>query len=327
MVPVHPRDRLLLGMSWQGSLLVDTALPFGLRSAPKLFSALADAVLWAMLCRGVPRASAIHYLDDFLLTGSETSCAESLDLALAVCSDLGMPVAEEKLEGPATRITFLGIVIDTELLQLSLPGEKLACLRALLAAWRQKRSATKRELLSLIGHLQHAASIVKPGRSFLRHLIDLASTVRKLHHHVHLRGPFRSDLTWWELFVERWNDLSLIAPALPPLSFVSDASGSWGRGAVGLPGRRGGFSGSGPLVGARSALQRRRWRLWCWRWLPGAHAGVAGSSGSSATTRRWSSQLTRVGERQAADASAAMPILLLRSPLRYLGGFPHSGCS
>ena len=232
MVPVHPRDRLLLGMSWQGSLLVDTALPFGLRSAPKLFSALADAVLWAMLCRGVPRASAIHYLDDFLLTGSETSCAESLDLALAVCSDLGMPVAEEKLEGSATRITFLGIVIDTELLQLSLPGEKLACLRALLAAWRQKRSATKRELLSLIGHLQHAASIVKPGRSFLRHLIDLASTVRKLHHHVHLRVPFRSDLTWWELFVERWNGLSLIAPALPPLSFVSDASGSWGCGAA-----------------------------------------------------------------------------------------------
>ena len=34
MVQVHPEDRLLLGMSWEGALYVDTALPFGLRSAP-----------------------------------------------------------------------------------------------------------------------------------------------------------------------------------------------------------------------------------------------------------------------------------------------------
>ena len=35
MVPVHPEDRHLLGMEWQGKVLVDTALPFGLRAAPK----------------------------------------------------------------------------------------------------------------------------------------------------------------------------------------------------------------------------------------------------------------------------------------------------
>ena len=33
-VPVHPRDRHLLGMEWQGRVLIDGALPFGLRSAP-----------------------------------------------------------------------------------------------------------------------------------------------------------------------------------------------------------------------------------------------------------------------------------------------------
>ena len=45
MVPVHPEDRPLLGMRWRGELLVDGALPFGLRSAPKLFTAVADALL------------------------------------------------------------------------------------------------------------------------------------------------------------------------------------------------------------------------------------------------------------------------------------------
>ena len=38
LLPVHPEDRLLLGMEWQGQVYVDTALPFGLRSAPKIFT-------------------------------------------------------------------------------------------------------------------------------------------------------------------------------------------------------------------------------------------------------------------------------------------------
>ena len=42
MVPVHPEDRMLLGMIWEGALYVDATLPFGLRSAPKMFNTLAD---------------------------------------------------------------------------------------------------------------------------------------------------------------------------------------------------------------------------------------------------------------------------------------------
>ena len=52
-VPVHPADRHLLGMQWQGRFYVDGALPFGLRSAPLLFTALGDALQWAMEREGV----------------------------------------------------------------------------------------------------------------------------------------------------------------------------------------------------------------------------------------------------------------------------------
>ena len=47
-VPVHPKDRHLLGMLWRGEVFVDMVLPFGLRSAPLLFTALADALQWVM---------------------------------------------------------------------------------------------------------------------------------------------------------------------------------------------------------------------------------------------------------------------------------------
>ena len=43
-VPVHPSDRWLLGLEWKGNFFVDTTLPFGLRSALKIFNAIADAV-------------------------------------------------------------------------------------------------------------------------------------------------------------------------------------------------------------------------------------------------------------------------------------------
>ena len=36
IVPIHREDRQLLGMLWGEELFIDTALPFGLRSAPKI---------------------------------------------------------------------------------------------------------------------------------------------------------------------------------------------------------------------------------------------------------------------------------------------------
>ena len=53
IVPVHPDDRPLLGVQWQGTIYVDAMLPFGLRSAPKIFTAIADALEWVLRRRGV----------------------------------------------------------------------------------------------------------------------------------------------------------------------------------------------------------------------------------------------------------------------------------
>jgi len=84
-IPVHPDDRWLLGMQWGGAVYVDAALPFGLRSAPKIFTAVADAVEWILRSEGVNFV--IHYLDDFLLVGPPNSdgglvsgCVQSYDV-------------------------------------------------------------------------------------------------------------------------------------------------------------------------------------------------------------------------------------------------------
>ena len=108
VVPVHPEDRPLLGMEWKEQLYVDAALPFGLRSAPKIFNAVADGLMWIMKHRGIK--AVIHYLDDYLLfvDPSSRECAEALSLDLLLCTCLSVPVSAHKLEGTATTLNSVG---------------------------------------------------------------------------------------------------------------------------------------------------------------------------------------------------------------------------
>ena len=52
IIPLHLTDRWLLGKDWSGEVYIDTVLPFGLRSALKVFSAVADALEWIMRKQG-----------------------------------------------------------------------------------------------------------------------------------------------------------------------------------------------------------------------------------------------------------------------------------
>jgi len=232
IIPVHPEDRLLLGMSWRGKIYVDTALPLGLRSAPKIVSAVADALQWALEGRGV---KVIHYLDDFLLFGAPESqeCKQALQTTLDMCSKLGVPIAAQKTVGPAEALVFLGIEIDTRAQEIRLPSDKLTRLQREIRNWRERHSCTKRDLLSLIGQLQHACCVVRPGRTFLRRMISLSCVASELHHHIRLNRGFRSDLQWWAQFLPTWNGTSMMTATVrsPPAAVITtDASGSWGCG-------------------------------------------------------------------------------------------------
>ena len=63
MVPIHRDDQWLLGIKWRDAIFVDKVLSFGLRSAPNLFTAVADGLAWAMYCNGI--SAVLRYLDDF----------------------------------------------------------------------------------------------------------------------------------------------------------------------------------------------------------------------------------------------------------------------
>ena len=94
-------------------------------------------------------------------------------------------------------------------------------------------TCTRKELLSLIGQLQHACCVVKPGRVFLRRMIELAKR-RGHQERIRLSQEFKSDLRWWATFLPGWNGRSMMAGIVrqrAEVTVTSDASGNWGCGA------------------------------------------------------------------------------------------------
>ena len=125
---------------------------------------------------------------------------------------------------------FLGIVLDSEELTMSLPSRKLRALKSELQGWLGQKGATKHGLQSLAGSLQHAAKVVRPGRCFTYQVHKHAALHDKPYHRIcgnfgqMLSGSLNNGMGCHCL----WNQQR----ASPDVLVVSDASGSWGCAAL-----------------------------------------------------------------------------------------------
>lgn len=235
-IPIHPQDRHLLGMKWRSKYFVDLMLPFGLRSAPCIFNAVADMVEW-ILIHNYGITNILHYLDDFILAGPKNSpiCSTNLARATDITTNLGLPLHPQKCIGPATCMVVLGIELDTVAEIARLPAEKLLAISQSLDIWSRRKWCIKRDLQSLIGTLHHACKVVWPGRTFIRRMINLLCCFRNDTHPIRLNAEFKKDLAWWIEFISTWNGISFFSfpgqTPLPNFQVGSDASGTLGYGA------------------------------------------------------------------------------------------------
>ena len=112
--------------------------------------------------------------------------------------------------------------------------ENLRRLQREIRSWSSRKSCTKRELLPLVGQLQHTSCVVRPGRTSLRRMISLSTIPKELHHRVRLNAGFRSDLMWWNAFLKSWNGKSMMLGIIKShyvATITFDASETWGCGA------------------------------------------------------------------------------------------------
>ncbi len=218
-------------------------LPFGWRGAPFVFCFLSAVATEVILAECFPPGcSAVVYIDDIAITVpaaiDPAQAAQCKEAAIRRIREMGFRINPDKTQGPATKVEFLGWVIDTadsRGVTVSLPGEKLATCTTWARAARRCRDWPVKSWERLTGRLQHATQFI-PGAS--PHVSELFAAK----HHallsgaksVRITGTAASALEW---VIARMPDAQELRPwEATPLKhaavLATDASAEGGLGAV-----------------------------------------------------------------------------------------------
>ena len=206
---MHPSNYHALGLKWKFgkdkhySYFVDTRLPFGSKSSPGIFHRITQAVRRMMELRGF---QVVVYLDDFLIIAPTLAqCQDGYNTLSTLLCDLGFQLSQHKLVPPCQSLVFLGVLIDTVTLTVSLPEDKLIQLKGEIKIFLSKTWSSKRQLQQLAGRLNWACKVVYGGRTFLRRVLDQMNTLPSPASRCHLSPEFHRDMEWWDQFLLCFN--------------------------------------------------------------------------------------------------------------------------
>ena len=216
-VKVRPEDRHLLGFKWQRpnhdtEYFNHASLPFGLSSACYLFNEIADSLQEVMIHRGAPPTTT-HYLDDFIsVSNGHQAGVKTHTIMEGTADDAGFETHKSGPKNVVSAKVFdcIGYIVDFNLMQIRISEDRMQEIREILAEWKTKQTASKREILSIIGKLQFCAKVIRDGSKFLRRLIELSKKPRLLHHRVTMSREAIADLAWWDACLESHNGIYAI---------------------------------------------------------------------------------------------------------------------
>lgn len=171
-----------------------------------------------------------HILDDFIFKGPADSIREQqLEFFLQVAHFTGIPIKSSKTIRSTCVAPINGIEVDTVNFIACLPAEKLSNLVLLLESFKGERSVRLHMWQSLIGLMNFATKIIRPGSPFIRKFINCIGGVFEPNHYIKLNSDICKDINIWLVILQSFNGVSLLSPfedqTLDYLQFQSDASG------------------------------------------------------------------------------------------------------
>ena len=201
IIPIHKKYRKFLRFSFQGNLYEFCCLPFGLCTAPFVFTKILKPVAQILRSKGY---LSVFYLDDLLLLGNtKIECKENVRHTINLLNSLGFILNEEKCNFEPSHICkFLGFNFDSQKLCISLPDEKRKAIQNLLIKFRNKSQCKIREWAQLIGVLIAACPGTKYGLLYTKNLEKckyLALRRQNFDYEglVQLPKEVYNDLNWW----------------------------------------------------------------------------------------------------------------------------------
>ena len=208
-IPLAPDQYWLVGFQLEKQFYHDLRLPMGARSSCAIFERVTNALAHILRTKYGVRYL-VKLLDDFLFIGeSKAECARALAAFENLCESLGLPLATEKTEPPGRRVTFLGITLDSERKEASLPEGKASRYSEEARALAKKDSCSLRDLREITGKLEHVTTIIPGGRAFIRRLHWAKRGPQRPGRTIRLYQGHRADLRTWVAFLRENNARSL----------------------------------------------------------------------------------------------------------------------
>lgn len=237
LMPINPADFDLLGIYIDGRYYIDKCLPMGCSISCSLFEKFAKFLQYV-----VTEASGLnsldHYLDDFMFIGSSgtQNCLRLMNTFQTICNQLGVPIAENKTQGPTTVITFLGLTIDTILMMVRIPEDKLEKLKSSLQYLLTRKKIFLKEFESLVGLLSFCSRAIPSSRAFIRRFYDLIASVgrKKPYYMLRVNWEVKADALLWLEFLDKFNGQCYFPERVwtsnEVLKLFTDSSGNSGLG-------------------------------------------------------------------------------------------------
>ena len=201
LVPVHESSRIYLRFLWGSKLFEFTCLPFGLCTAPYVFTKLMKPVVTFLRER---KHMSVLYLDDmFCIRYNYTKCRTNVQDSMELLQRLGFPINFQKSTlTPSLKCKFLGFIYDTESFCISINDDKKSRLLSLMNGIRHKTHSKIRDFAHIIGTIVSICPAIKYGwlytKAFERaKFLALIKQKGNYEARMVLSDSLSSDFDWW----------------------------------------------------------------------------------------------------------------------------------
>jgi len=200
-VPIHKDSKKILRFNWDNQIYEFQCLPFGLCTAPRVFTKLMKVVVTYLRKQGV---ILVIYLDDILIAASSYAiCKRYVSLTVDTLTRLGFLINWEKSRiKPGQVVKFLGFGIDTHAMKIFLPPDKIQKAFTRIANMLKLKVFTIQCLAELIGFLIAISPAIPYSMLHTKSLERLKVSAlyrndKNFNATTALDQTQKSDLLWW----------------------------------------------------------------------------------------------------------------------------------
>lgn len=230
-VKVADEQQQYLCFRWLDKIYQFTCLPNGISEGPRLFTKLMKPVYSKLRQMGHTITS---FIDDTLMCGNSLmACKECVNDTIQLLQRVGFCINEEKsVMIPTTRIEYLGNVIDSVSMTVTLPERRRDKILRHCSLLAEKKKEKIRMVAKVIGLLVAAIPAVELGKLHYRRLETakikaLEEACGNFNGWMSITDDMRKDLRWWIMELDHQN--RKIFRRAPDIEVFTDASNlGWG---------------------------------------------------------------------------------------------------